>query len=426
MRRLTVLAFAFFILATYSIVLADNWPQWRGPQGNGVAAAGAYPIKFASDENVAWKAAMPGRGSSTPAVWGKRIFVTCGIDGQDGLLCFDTNGKELWRKLLGPEREAKHRNATGANPSPVTDGKLVVVYFKSGTLACFDFDGNEKWNTNLQERFGKDTLWWDLGTSPVLSGGRVIVAVVQAGESYLAAFELGDGKLAWRTPRQYECPPECDQTYSTPQVAKLGGRDVIVTWGADHLTGHDAATGKLLWECGGFNPDKATHWRTIASPTVGDGMAIVPYGRGSYLVGVRMEGEGDITEKARLWAKDGKGQAADVPSPVVADGKAYVLNDAGQINCFDLQTGEEQWKAELPKNRNRYYSSPVLAGDKLYCVREDGVAFVGQVSDTGFKQLAENDMGERILATPVLVDGGLLLRGEDHLFRIAAAGAAEK
>ncbi len=143
MRRLTVLAFAFFILATYSIVLADNWPQWRGPQGNGVAAAGAYPIKFASDENVAWKAAMPGRGSSTPAVWGKRIFVTCGIDGQDGLLCFDTNGKELWRKLLGPEREAKHRNATGANPSPVTDGKLVVVYFKSGTLACFDFDGNE-------------------------------------------------------------------------------------------------------------------------------------------------------------------------------------------------------------------------------------------------------------------------------------------
>lgn len=155
-------------------------------------------------------------------------------------------------------------------------------------------------------------------------------------------------------------------------------------------------------------------------------MAIVPYGRGSYLVGVRMEGEGDITEKARLWAKDGKGQAADVPSPVVADGKAYVLNDAGQINCFDLQTGEEQWKAELPKNRNRYYSSPVLAGDKLYCVREDGVAFVGQVSDTGFKQLAENDMGERILATPVLVDGGLLLRGEDHLFRIAAAGAAEK
>lgn len=426
MRRFNTLASALIILSIHSTVMADNWPQWRGPQGNGVAPAGNYPVKFSNEDSVAWKVEMPGRGSSTPVVWGDRVFVTCGIDGQDGLLCFDMNGKELWRKQLGPEREGKHRNATGANPSPVTDGKHVIVYFKSGTLACFDFAGNEKWKTNLQERFAKDSLWWDLGTSPVLAGKRVVVAVVQAGESYLAAFNLENGELAWKTKRQYECPPECDQTYSTPQVAKLDGRDVIVTWGADHLTGHDAATGKFLWECGGFNPDKATHWRTIASPTVGDGMAIVAYGRGAYLVGVLMDGEGDITKQARVWEKDGKGQGTDVPSPVVAAGKAYVLSDSGQINCFDLKTGEEKWKAELPKNRNRYYSSPVLAGDKLFCVREDGVAFVGEVSDAGFKQLAENEMGERILATPVLTDDGLLLRGEDHLFRIATAGAAEK
>jgi len=138
-------------------------------------------------------------------------------------------------------------------------------------------------------------------------------------------------------------------------------------------------------------------------------------------VGVRLQGEGDITKSARIWQKDGAGQSADVPTPITADGKVFVLNDAGRINCFDLQTGDERWSAELPKNRNRYYASPVLAGDKLFCAREDGTVFVGQVSDDSFKQLAENDMGERVLATPVPIRGGLLLRGEEHLFRIGSS-----
>ena len=409
-----------------SVRAEENWPQWRGPLGTGAAPAGDYPVKFSSTEGVTWKVDLPGRGSSTPAVWGDRVFVTCGIDGQDGIVCYDMQGQEVWRKELGPERAGKHRNASGSNPSPVTDGEHVVAYFKSGMLACIDLDGNAKWTTNLQDRFGKDTLWWDLGTSPVLAEGRVVVAVVQEGDSYLAAFDLESGELAWRETRKYECPPECDQTYSTPQVVELDGRKVIVTWGGDHLTGHDAATGKFLWECGGFNPEKSTHWRTISSPSVSDGIAAVSYGRGSFLVGVRLQGEGDITKSARIWEKDGKGQSSDVPTPVTDGGKVYVLNDAGQVNCFDLQTGEVRWSAELPKNRNRYYASPVMAGDKLYCAREDGVVFVGQVSDAGFKQLAENNMGERTLATPVPIRGGLLLRGEEHLFWIRRDGVAAK
>ncbi len=426
MRWPTIVVFA--IAVTFCNRLspaAENWPQWRGPLGTGVAAAGDYPVKYSSTAGVAWKADLPGRGTSTPAVWDDHIFITCAIDGQDGVLCYDMQGQELWRKQLGPERPGKHANGSGSNPSPVTDGNRVVVYFKSGTLACFDLDGNEKWKINVQDRFGKDTMWFDLGTSPVLAEGRVVVAVVQEGDSYLAAFDLDSGEVAWRETRKYECPPECDQTYSTPQVAQVDGRGVIVTWGADHLTGHDAATGKLLWECGGFNPDKSTHWRTISSPSVSDGIATVSYGRGSFLVGVRLQGEGDITKSARIWQKDGKGQSSDVPTPVTDGGKVYVLNDAGQVNCFELQTGEVLWSAELPKNRNRYYASPVLAGDKLYCAREDGVVFVGQVSDAGFQQLAENDMGERTLATPVPIRGGLLIRGEEHLFRVASISNVE-
>ena len=136
---------------------ADNWPQWRGPKGTGVAAEGDYPVKFSTDEGVAWKVDVPGRGISTPTVWGDAIFVTCGIDGQDGVSA-TTERPKRWRKTLGPERAGKHRNGSGSNPSPVTDGKHVVAYFKSGRVACLDLAGNEIWQVNLQEKYGKDTL----------------------------------------------------------------------------------------------------------------------------------------------------------------------------------------------------------------------------------------------------------------------------
>ena len=435
---------------------AENWPGWRGPLGTGVAADGEYPVKFSNTEGVTWKAGLPGKGSSTPAVWGDRIFVSCAIGespeaigfgrgkmkesmAQDGIICYDTQGKELWRRELGHERPGKHPNGSGSNPSPTTDGKHVVVYYKSGTLACFDFAGKQLWKTNLHERFGKDTMWWDLGTSPVLVNGCAIVAVQQspvgqgekyggsesgdAGEpshSYLVAFDLDSGDVRWRQLREYECPEESDQSYSTPQVVKIDGKDVIVTWGADHLTGHDAATGKLLWESGDFNPQNERAWRTIASATVADGVAVVPFGRGKFIAGVRVGGDGDITKSNRLWDKQSAG-GIDIPTPVIRDGKVYLLEDKGKIMCLALTSGDEVWKAELPKNHSKYYASPVLAGDKLYCTREDGVIFVGQVSDTGFKQLAENNMGERVIATPVPIRDGLLVRGEDHLFWIGPA-----
>jgi outer membrane protein assembly factor BamB len=396
----------------------DHWPQWRGPLGTGVAAEGDYPETFSAEEGLMWKVALPGRGSSTPAVWGEKVLVTCSIDGQDGLVCYDLKGEEKWRRQFGDERAGKHRNGTGSNPSPATDGEHVVVYFKSGNLACLDLDGNPKWKINLQDLHGEDTLWWDLGTSPILAGDKVIVAVLQAGDSYLAAFQLADGSLAWKQPRTYERPEESDQAYTTPQIVEIDGRDVLVTWGADHLTGHDPATGKLLWECGGFNPENQGYWRVIASAAISDGMAIVPYGRGEYLAGVRLGGQGDVTKSNRVWEKRGKGIGADVPTPVVVGKRAYVLSDSGRILCLDVQTGDEIWTANLPRNRNRFFASPVMAGDKLYLAREDGMVFVGRVNEKGFELLGENAMGEQLIATPVPVDDTVILRGAEHLFRV--------
>jgi outer membrane protein assembly factor BamB len=397
---------------------ADDWPQWRGANANGVAAPGAYPVKFSADEGIGWKVALPGLGMSTPAVWGEQIFVTCGIDGQDGVVAYDFAGQELWRKTLGPERAGRNQNASGANPSPATDGKHLVVYYKSGALACLDLAGNVTWQKNLQQEYGKDTLWWDLSTSPVIVGDRVVIAVMQEGTSYLAAFALKDGEVVWKESRQYTRPRESDQAYTTPLVAQLDGRDAIITFGADHLTSNDAATGKLLWDKGddlSFNPRDQGMWRVIASPVIDGDILIAPFGRGSLLSGEKLSAAG----AERLWENAGRGAAPECPTPAAQEGRAYLLMDTGNVKCLEVATGKEVWSGALPRNRAKYYASPVLAGGRLYCPREDGKLFVVAAADK-FELLAENDMGEKLIASPVPVRNGLLVRGAENLFWIPA------
>ncbi len=395
---------------------ADHWPQWRGPEGTGVAVAGEYPAKFSAEENVLWKVELPGRGSSTPVIWDDQIFVTSPIDGKDGVICYNFDGKELWRETFGPERAGKHLNGTGSNPSPVTDGKNVVVYYKSGTVACLTVDGKVLWETNLQERYGKDTLWWDLGTSPILAAGSAVIAVMQAGDSYLVALDLESGDVAWKQERMFPCKKESDQSYTTPRLVKLDGKDVIVTWGADHLTGHDAVTGESLWECGGFNPDDEAMWRVIASPAVDGEVAVVPYGRGDFLAAVSLQGaQGDITDSHRLWERVRIG--TDVPTPVLHGDTVLLLTDKGNVCGLSKLSGEDLWSDKFPSARAKYYASPTLAGDQLFCAREDGVVMSCRL-DNGLHDVQENDMGESVIATPIAIQNKLLIRGEKHLFLV--------
>lgn len=393
-----------------------HWPQWRGPDGNSVAAPGDYPIEFSPEKNVAWKVKLPGVGSSTPAVWGNRVFVTSGIDGQDGITAYDLEtGEQLWQQTLGEERAGKHKNGSGANPSPITDGKDVYVYYKSGTVASLTVDGKLNWKTNLQERYGEDTLWWDLGTSPVFAGdNQLVIAVMQEGDSYVVALDRADGSETWKVDRTFEVQKETGQSYTTPYVTEIDGQETIVIWGADRLTGHDPATGEVRWTCGGFNPEDKPMWRVIASPAfTADGIAVVPFGRTKYTAGVKMGGSGDITEKARLWERDDLG--ADCPTPVARDGKVYLLTDRGEIHCLDARTGKDLWADAIPRAAAKYYASPILAGNLLYCAREGGMLTVVEVSDTDMKVLAQNDMGERLAAAPVPVSGRLLVRGVSFL-----------
>ena len=418
-----------FLASTFTLVLililnnltfSQNWPQWRGPSDNLVAEPGDYPIEFSANDNVLWKVQLPGKGGSTPIVWNDRIFVTCGIgDGenaQDGVLCYNWSGAELWRVALGKQDPGKHPRGSGSNPSIVTNGDRLFAYYKSGTLAALDYDGTVIWQTNLQERFGSFSMFFDLGTSPVLADENVVVAVMHADSSYLVAFNQESGAISWKYDRNYVCEEENDQAYTTPLVVTEGDRTVLIVWGADHLTGHDAGTGQMLWSCGGFNPQNKKYWRVIASPAFSNEIAVVPYGREKHVAGIKIGGSGDITESARIWEKSDMG--TDVATPVIKDGKVYIVSFKGNVWCLDVGTGVELWQSKLPRGKGTIFSSPTLSQDKLYICREEGAVYVAQITATGLQVLTETHFDEKFVATPVLVQDKILLRGEKYLYCI--------
>jgi outer membrane protein assembly factor BamB len=396
---------------------AKYWPRWRGRNDNGSAVAGHYAAVWNANDHIAWKTELPGKGCSTPIVYGEHIVLTCPADDQDAVIDLDWAGRERWRTVVGKDRPGKNRNGSGANPSAVTDGVRLFAYFKSGNLAGLDFAGKLLWSTNLQDRFGPDTLYWDIGTSPVLTERNVVVAVMHATESYLAAFDKVTGELAWRMLRNYKTPVEGDHSYATPIVVQRDGKELIIVWGAEHVTAHDADDGHVVWSCGGFNPQKKNNWVSVASAVIDGDMVIVPYGRGSRLAGVKMGGGGDVTDTNRAWTREDTGSF--VPTPAAHDGKVYLLRDRGEVVCLDAKTGETLWSDKFPKAGASYYASPVIADGKLYATREDGVISVAAVAGK-FEVLSQNDMGERVIASPVPVADQLLIRGEKHLFCVKA------
>lgn len=416
LRSLSLLVLLTVATRTFAAEIPDRyWPRWRGPADSGSASVADCPVKFDQDEGHLWKVKLPGIGCSTPVVWGDHILLTSTLDGTDFALAYDWSGDLLWKTEIGVGIPGKHRNGSGSNPSIVTDGERVFAYFKSGNLAALTFKGDVLWQTNLQESYGKVKLYWDLGTSPALTERDVVVAVMHGGDSYVVALDQRTGEVNWKVARNYEVPVECDHSYATPIVIDQGGTESILIWGAEHLTAHDAKDGSELWSCAGFNPEQKRNWVQVASFVIDGDVAIIPYGRGARLAGIKLGGSGDVSQTNRLWTQAEIGSF--VPSPSLANGKVFVVRDGGDIVCVNAKTGETLWQDRFPKHRAKFYASPTIAGDRLYVPREDGVILVADISD-GFKLLSENDMGERLIASPVPIGNRLLIRGEEHLYCI--------
>ena len=424
-RAATSLAAAGLWLAMPLAAPADtgfNWPGWRGPDFNGSTAVGSYPVRWEAT-NVAWKVALPGKGSSSPIVWRNRVYLTTPADGQDAVLALDRSGAQAWLTQLGAETPPQHRSlGSSCNASPVTDGGGIFAYFKSGLLAALELDGTVRWKTNLVERFGPERLFWDQGTSPVVTEQCVVLTRMHGGESWIAGFDKATGALRWRAPRNYRTPTENDNGYSTPVPFRHRNEPALLVWGADHLTAHRASDGELLWSCGGFNPGGTGFWPAISSPVIEGDLAIVPVGRDdrqgqARVHAIRLGGQGDVTATHRAWQRDDVG--VFVTAPAAGAGRIYLLRHRGEVVCLDPATGRTIRSQALPRASAPYYASPLVAKGLLYAAREDGHVFVARV-EGDFELLSENDLGEQIVSSPVPAGDRVLFRGAKHLFAVSA------
>lgn len=413
MKRLGVVA---LLLVTFVIVRADNWPQWRGPSLNGVSNEKNLPVKWTTEENVAWKVPMPGYSGSTPIIWRDRIFLNVADGDNLFLWCLNkTNGEILWKKPLAAGN-VKMRKQNMSSPSPVTDGRSVYVMTGTGILKGFDFTGKELWTRDIQKEYGQFGLQWGYASSPLLHEDSLYVQVLHGMKtddaSYVMRIDKKTGKTLWKVDRRTNAIRESPDSYTTPALLRYGKTTEIVITGGDCVTGHDSATGKELWRANGLNPDNNPSYRIVASPIIFDNIIYAPT-RIKPLLALKAGGRGDITSSHVLWST---GNGPDVPTPVT-DGKYfYVVNDRGIMFCLDAKTGAEVYVQQRIKP-GTYSGSPVLADGKIYITNEDGLTTV-VAAGPKFEVLAENPLNDYVLSSPAISDGQIFIRTSGHLYAI--------
>jgi outer membrane protein assembly factor BamB len=416
MRYRSLLLVCAGLLAGGQLVQAGNWPQWRGPDMTGTTDATNVPIQWSATENVTWKLAMPDFSGSTPIIWNDRVFLNVAEGTELYLLAVDRDkGTEVWKKHLGTGN-AKVRKQNMSSPSPLTDGTRVWVMTGTGVLKAFDFAGRELWARDIQKDYGPFGLNWGYASSPLLVGDRLYVQVLHGMKtddpSYVLAIEALTGKTRWRVERPTDAVSESPDAYTTPALLRYGGKDEIVVSGGDYVTGHDPATGAEVWRADGLNPGKDRNYRIVASPVVAGGM-IYASSRVKPLVALRAGGRGDISTSHLAWTTD---QGPDVPTPAIAGKYIFILNDRGILWCRDAKSGAEIWGNQRARP-GTYSASPVVADGKLYVISEDGVTTVIEAGPT-FKVIAENDLADYTLSSPAITDGQMFIRTQKFLYCI--------
>lgn len=397
---------------------AENWPQWRGPDADGVSKETGLPTEWGAEKNVAWKLKMPGMGSSTPAVWGDRIFLTS-ADGDDLVLqCVGTDGKQLWKKTVGSGKvRARGDEGNGASASPSTDGKHVWAFVGSGDLGCYDLDGNEVWKFNAQQRYGKFNIQFGMHSTPVLHKDRLYLAFLHTSGQWVIAVDAATGKDVWKVERPSDGRDECPHSYASPVLWHKGDKAYLLVHGNDYTTAHDLADGRELWRLSDLNP-KSNYNRTlrfVASPAATPDLIVVPTAKGGPVVGVKPDATGAIPAGAdgEQWRRPR--DTPDVPSPLIYDGLVYLCRENGTVICMDAKTGKELYNQRI--HGARYRASPVFADGKIYLTARDGVVTVIKAGPK-FEKLAENKLPDQTAASPVVSGGHLYFRGFDTLWAI--------
>jgi outer membrane protein assembly factor BamB len=410
MTNLRSLSFILYLLIfNYATeTQAQNWPCWRGPNGDGTSPEINLPVKWDSVTNVLWKIAVPGIGHSSPVVWKDKLFLTTAfIDKQEKvLLCYNsTNGKLLWQKtVLKSPFEKKHDNNSYASGTPATDGNLIYVSFLDGQnimVAAYDFQGKQVW----VQHPGTFSSPHGYSCSPVLYKNIVIINGDSQGDSFVAAMNKNDGKLIWKVPHKNP-----SHSFSTPIIREMAGKTQLIFCGNREITSYNPDNGSRYWFVRGPSED------FCSSPVYNEKSGLVIVSSAwpiRNIVAIRPDGKDDVTETHIAWqSRDG---AYYVASPITTGDQLFTTMTSGKVYCIEASTGKIIWTEDL----GLQYPSPVLAGGLVYMPNDAGVITVIKPGSK-FEYVAKNAIGERMNASPAISNGKIYLRGNKHLFCISA------
>ena len=385
---------------------AGDWPEFRGPDGQGHSAEQGLPVEWSESRNVAWKTAVPGLGWSTPAIADGRAWVTTATADDEGgslrLLAFDVESgrkavdAELFR--TGDESAPNPKNSL-ASPSPIVDRGRVYAHFGTYGTAALTTAGDVVWTAQFicETQHGN-------GGSPILHDGLLILSCDGFDAAFVVALDARTGAVRWRTDRD----EPVSQAYSTPLAIRVGGRDQIVSVGAFRTSAYDPATGAEIWRV-----RYARGFSNVPRPVYGRGLVYLATGfQTPSVIAVRPDGSGDVTDTHVAWRL--RRGAPHTPSPLLVGDALYVVSDQGVVTCVDAATGETRWRERIGGN---YSASPVFADGRIYFQSEEGKTTVA-APGAEFRALATNQLDGATLASMAVSEGALFLRTSTHLYRI--------
>lgn len=395
---------------------AEDWPEFRGPTGEGVSAGKNPPVEWSAGKNVAWKAAVPGLGWSSPVVSGGRVYLTTAVakQGSDGLslraLCFDAKtGGQIWDTEIFPPEQAKsgslHTKNSYASPTPIVEKRRLYVHFGHNGTACLDLAGRVLWRNN-------DLRYPPVhgsGGSPVIVDDKLVFSADGGSDPVVVALDKKTGKALWKFNRESGAAKKF--SFCTPLLITVKGHRQLITPGSGVVNALDPASGREIWRV-----RYGQGYSVVPRPVFGHGLVFIGTGfdRPSVLA-IRPDGQGDVTDTHVAWTVTKS--APNTPSLLLAGDELYMVSDGGIASCMDAKTGQVHWQERVGGN---YSASPLLANGRIYLQSEEGV---GTVLKPGreFVKLAANDLGERSLASYAAADGALFIRTAEHLFKIQAA-----
>jgi outer membrane protein assembly factor BamB len=403
--KFATVALAMCLILMRSKLQAENWPGWRGPQGDGSSVEKNLPTQWSATENVAWKVEAPCLGHSSPIVWDKHIFVVgvkAGTESRTLVAIDSESGKTLWEKeVLKAPLERIHKLNSHASSTPATDGKLVYVSFLNGKqmfVAAYDFAGNQVWS----DEPGIFSSVHGYCSSPVLFENLVIVNGDHDGEAYLVALDRDTGKTVWKTPRENRT-----RSYCTPLIREINGRLQLMLSGSKCVASFDPRTGNRQWIFDG--PTE----QFVASPVYSHGLLFITGGfPDKHILSINPDGNGNITKDNIVWHyKKGTG-VSYVPSPIAIGDYFLVASDDGVGTCFDLKSGNVLWQKRLAG----HYSGSLLSANGLaYFTSDDGVTKIIKPGPE-LEIVATSQIDDACYASLAASNGKLFIRGEKYLW----------